>query len=259
MTTHLQLNDLRRSDFVPAQPLDVTVDCSSLADVARATLTNVTCAAPVSDSKPLTLSAATVDLEKPANTQAKVIAANVPLAWGLQWAKLFMPQMPAALTPAGSVNGEIDWNGYHAGWQGTMTASLQSPSDKKLKGDAPSFVFAVNSAQPNVAGTSIPAVRLAPTAVHPQAGSTLTVSGTADANGYGVQLTGTGTNAQVLALADALPPLNEGLQPVLAPSTGTNPHAISLSCSRLWGGEQACVEAIQPQTAAKTSRPKRRR
>ena len=265
VTTHLQLNDLRRADFVPAQPLDVTVDCNSTADVARATLTDAACAVPVGDAKPLTLTAASVDLENPKASQAKITATNVPLPWAFAWAKLFAQEIPASLEPAGNINGELDWNIASSGWQGTLTATPPtpaqdtSPTAKAAPVDLPQFAFSIDTQPAANAGTSAPLATLAPTTLHPATGSTLTLSASADTNGYGMQLAGTATDAQVLQLAATLPPLDHGVKELLATDSKTGaPHAISISCSRPWVGAQSCV-AVAPVSAPKPARPKHRR
>ncbi len=251
VTTHLQFNDLRRADFVPAQPLDITVDCSATADVARATLTNAGCALPIGDTKPIMLSAPSVDLENPRRSQAKMTFRGVPLVWTIEWAKLFAPSIPPSLEPPGDVSGEVDWNTVAASWQGSLSAKLPKPNPDAsgatnlAPADATQFVLAVNSSPVPAGAAPAPIARLSPVELHPGPGSALTLAGQADANGYGLQLTGTGTDAQVLALANSLPPLNEGVAAALTSDAKAATPRVALTCSRLWGGAQTCTPLPQ--------------
>lgn len=265
VATHLQLNDLRRADFVPVQPLDVTVDCSSTADVARATLTNATCVMPVGDAKPLTLTAASVDLEKPKASQAKITATDVPLPWAFSWAKLFSQEIPASLEPAGDINGELAWNTTSLSWQGTLVAKPPAPIPdssrpaKAATADLPQFAFAIDTQPATTAGIAAPIANLASTTLHPATDATLTLSASVDTNGYGIRLMGTATDAQVLQVAGTLPPLDQGVKEVLTGATKNGAsRAIAITCSRLWGGSQACVP-VAPVPAPKPARAKHRR
>ncbi len=266
LTTHLQLNDLRRADYVPAQPLDVSVDCSATSDIARAVLSNANCAAPVGDIKPLMLTTPALDLGKPATSQASIVATKLPLPWLFGWAKLFLADMPPTLEPAGNVDGEVKWNADEHNWQGTATVRLPAAeadvadSTKTMPAEPPQFVFAIDTA-PTAAGTlSAPIARLAPTAIHTTTAATLMLAAQADSGGYSTQLSGTATNAQVMNLADMLPPLNRGVAAALPPD-GKLPatHAIAVTCTRPWTGEQICAAAAPTGPVKPTRNPKRHR
>lgn len=271
LTTHTQFNDLRRADFVPADLLDVTIDCAATADVPQATLANAQCVVPVDNANPITLTAAQVDLQAPRSTPATTVVKDLPLSWALGWARLFAPSVPEMPDVHGTVNGALAWNTEGNGWKGSLAVALppaaQDTSNKTASHDnGTSFNFVVDTSTPADGPSLQPWVRLQPVVLHPAAGAAFTLNGQADSATYNLQLTGTGTAAQVRALAAIMPPLGEGIDRALPSSDKPDtkpdtPHAFALTCTRTWGGTQTCEPLVQPEPAkpARNARSGRRR
>ena len=73
------------------------------------------------------------------------------------------------------------------------------------------------------------------------------MSGTATKEGYSLTLSGSATEAQVMALRGLAPPLGDGLAGVVREGK------VDVTCEREWGGAQSCAAA-----AAKAPRRRRR-
>ncbi|HEY4357747.1 MAG TPA: AsmA family protein [Acidobacteriaceae bacterium] len=258
VTTHTQFNDLRRADFVPAKTLDVTLDCAANSNVIQATLDDAKCSVPVDNTTPLTLTAKNVDLQNPRAAQARATVEALPLTWALDWGRLLSPRIPADSEPHGTLHGELDWKPVAKSWQGKLSATLPPlPEDGDKTPHKPGspvetstvMNFDVDTSPAVVAGHAfLPLVKLEPVVLHPAPASTLTLVGQADANGYGLQLTGTGTSAQVRSLAGTFPFFAEGLDTAFPKEEhAETTHSLALTCARLWAAAQTCEPLVLPE------------
>jgi AsmA protein len=257
-STGIHLNDVRRTDFLPAQLLDVSANCTAEADSLHAQLSQLRCALPVDDTQPVQLTVAALPLEDPRQAIAAFRFDALPLVTVLNWARLFSLRIPPDLNPQGSVDGELDWSGApspqgepNPGWSGAVTATLTQPAvarEGRAAAPMPSapllFTFVVPKA-PNPELT----LQLQPVALHPvSSGATpaqLTLQGIASRSGYTLHLSGTATPAQAIDLSSDFPPVSDGVAQAL-PSLTTATTAVDLTCSRMWPAQQTCVEAAAP-------------
>lgn len=102
--TKLTLDDLRRSDFAAAHPLDLQVTCGAGLSATTVTLDGLLCTMPDDGPTPMSLQAAALNLQRPQQAQASVTAAAIPVRWALLWAALFSARVPTDLHPAGTVS-----------------------------------------------------------------------------------------------------------------------------------------------------------
>jgi hypothetical protein len=250
LTSSMHLRDLRRADFVPANTLDVDIDCAVTADVTTITLTDAVCTTPVTGAKPLKLTTPLLDLGQPRSATMSLVAEDVPLAWAMDWAKLFSQRIPASLDPQGTLTGSATWNmSDDTVWAGGLTATLTSAKQPL------SFVSSLTpEAQPLVGpehGASHVKLALAPVTLRPNDSSQLALSGAMDFAGYTLRLDGNASLTQVRALANLVPPLADGLNEGLPTSAEDSVRSVDVTCTRAWGGPQQCGSAVAAKPAKK--------
>jgi AsmA protein len=273
LTADVHANDVRRADFLPAQLLDLSLHCAALADTLRATTAQLHCTLPVDSAEPVSVDAPVLDLNDPRRAASTLRLKDLPLPEVMKWARLFSVRIPADLNPAGSVTGELAWNGASAagssvpGWSGGVTATLPLSADEggENKGAAAKLV-----PSPQVFTLVVPHapnpqlwLQLEPTPLHLSAIATpasapplLTLSVFAGGGGYTLSLSGTATPEQVVDLSQLFPPFSDGVAAALPPADAAALHApiaVNLTCSRQWPAPQVCVAA--PHAAA--ARPRK--
>jgi hypothetical protein len=239
-----------------------------MADAMIVTLTQAACTLPTSGPQPIVVSSSSLDLQRPDQSAAGVEVNAVPLAWALDWARLFSQRVPADLQPEGKIDGHIQRAAGRAAspWTGDLRATLLPPVTRESNAHpaAPSvpMIFTGRMATATVYPHAAAAVslQLQPTVLRLATGSQVTLAGEADTSGYLLHLYGNASVTQVKALAKVLPPLGDGLDTVLptgkAASDGL--HDVSLSCSRPWGGTQRCGSSAADVPLKKLRAGKRR-
>jgi AsmA protein len=267
LTTTIHLEDLRRADFVPVETMDVQASCRGMLDVTAAVLTSPDCSAKTPQAEGATAAGRVVaiadrlDLPALNATGLRVGMTSVPDAWLLDWARLFSQRIPAGERPGGTVAGSVLFASSHKGakavWQGEFHGEIDGvmPGKAALNEMAVhSFSVTTSAAKGDVAAGLV----LMPFGLTP----TLTLSGTATETGYTMALSGSATEAQVLALRGLAPPLGDGLQGAMDGPPGDADAAvkgeaarvmkIDVACRRTWGAAQTCVAGVP-------AKPKRRR
>lgn len=281
LATKVQLDGLRRADFVPARLLEVELRCSGTSNLAAAIVTQPTCSV---ERQGLTVAAASLDLATLHPTAPTVTATAVQESWLLDLARLFSQRIPTQETGSGVVTGSLakvavaptaaaPKHGSRKlaaaptptpGW----TGSLSGPVDTFLPTATPS------SASSTAAGTAIAAhapqafmlvgagdaLSLAPLTFAPAGGQSLVLSGAVTRAGYTLRLAGSVSRESLEKLRNELPPLGDGLDaaiPAIAahvnlPAAGaaaTLPAAaapdrvlkVDVTCTRSWRTPQTCT------------------
>ncbi|HSU18705.1 MAG TPA: AsmA family protein, partial [Acidobacteriaceae bacterium] len=263
LRTNITLDDLRRADFVPSRSLDVSLKCSSTADLPAASLRDVSCLIPTDEGKPpIQLTAASVDLANPFQAPADLEAEKLPVRWVFGWARLFSPRIPSSNVP-GTLDAVID----HAGgsspspWSGTVGLTLAGTLHRsngelltpKAEAETPPQGFAASLTS---TGNNWQLV-LPPTPLRLGPSAELTVSAQASPAGYSFTANGNASPAQIAAIAHALPQLGDGAATTATTTASANTVGpVALSCSRSWSGGQSCG-TIQPP-APPARRPTKR-
>lgn len=267
LRTKLTLDSLRRADFVPEQPLDVSISCTSTADVPAATLQSIACAMPTSGAEPLRLAAETLDLSRPAHTRATFEAQQLPLPWLFGWARLLSQRIQSSAVP-GRLDAMITHTPDSGGeeWTGTLGVSITS---KQIGAERPSRGAVLSAAEAPATPQDFTAqlttggaaweLTLPETTVHLGPGAELAITAKASPSGYSFTANGQATPAQLAGIAHALPQLadNTGLTASQPAADAETIRPVSLSCSRSWSGGQSCA-AAQP-VARPTKRPPAKR
>ncbi|MFC6645394.1 AsmA family protein [Granulicella cerasi] len=240
LTTKLTVDELRRADFVPAQMLDVTTECSAQVNGPAMLLHHAACTVPDGeDSTPLVVKSDAVDFHHLAATPLELDDDSMPLPWVLNWMKLLSARVPAGASPDGAVKVHLQRDAQ-ALWSGTAAVTLPAAAPA---GQTPP-VFTWNATR-NPSATDDPAcvnaLMLAPTPAHLDATNTLSLSGSITACGYSLHASGTASAHALRNATIDVPMLTDALDDVVAPAADSAP--VDIVCSSTWSGEQDCVQS----------------
>lgn len=258
LRTAIHLEDLRRATFIPVATMDVQADCRGTVDVTAAVVKDPDCSLGTPQAEGLKVAGKVVAIADSADLSTvdalglRVGMTSVPDAWLLDWARLFSQRIPAGERPGGTVAGSVLFGsakkGKPAEWQGEFHGEI----DGVMPGSGAGTVHPISVTTKAVDGHGLAGFVLAPFSLTP----TLVLTGTATKTGYALQLSGTTTEAKVMALRALAPPLGDGLAEVLDGPVATGAAVklmkIEVTCSRAWGSAQSCAAGV-PAT------PKRRR
>jgi len=270
----LQLNGARRADFVPAQSLDVNLQCLGTATANFHSFQDIHCSWPPagsSDPPTLAISGAIPNIRNPNSAAVEITTPGLPAATLLDWLRIASSRVPADIAAAGTLTGSLSYRPDPASptpWQGEMlitNASLINPrsgSTSLITGDVtvqsviPPTPELHHKKQPPTAPPPVPlpgGFRIAPTSLALGGKDPATLDGHFDTSGYTLHLTGMASIARLHALAAALPQLGDGLAEALPPSPPSGPFHIDLTTTRPWGTPQTWHEASthQPQNQHK--------
>jgi AsmA protein len=273
LTTTIHMEELRRSEFVPLEAMDVRADCRGTLDVTAAVVTDPDCAVttPVADGAKaagrVVAIADRLELSELADSSkldaagVRVGMTNVPDAWLLDWVRLFSQRIPAGERPEGTVAGSVLLTGGRkkqpARWEGEFRGEIVGLLPWMREAESGYLVHTVTlTSKAGEEGFVLAPLSLTP----PGRGSGLTMGGVATKAGYTLHFAGTATEAQVQALRALAPPLGDGLAEVVrtdgvvgtARDGAAREMKVDATCVRVWGAGQTCE-------AGAAAAPKRRR
>jgi AsmA protein len=255
----LRLTGGRRADFVPAQSLDVDLQCLGTATSNFHSFQEIHCSWPPagsSDPPTLAISGAIPDIRKPNSAAIEIATPGLPAATLLDWLRIASSRVPADIAAAGTLTGSLSYRPAPASptpWQGEMlitNASLINPrsgATSLITGDV--TVQSVTPPPPDLhrkkqAPPAAPpsGFRLAPITLALGGKDPAILDGHVDTTGYILHLTGMASIARLHALAAALPQLGDGLGEVLPTNRAAGPFRIDLTATRPWGGAQSWTD-----------------
>ena len=266
LTTTLHVTDLRRADFVPANPLDVSTHCTAAANIALLTLTDATCTIPTGAAQPIAISAPAVDLQHPRRAAATIDFHQMPLNWALDWARLFSQRMPEDTKASGTLDGQLAWTdgtgGATSAWEGELHTTFVSATAngheyhqtaKPLLSDWTGSVsfFAPSPQQPTIHfqfSTTQPGVK-----------QPFVFGGDFVSDHLGSLLfNGTATSTQIATVGNAIwPPLgDQAIDPLKTPST--EPIPVDLKCVFPPAEGQHYCESTRTPNPEKPTKTRRR-
>lgn len=268
--TRFTFNDLRRADFVPENPLDLTVDCTGDLVVPRAVVLDPACNLA---SPHISATADSLDLTSRVPVNLRVGSPSTPQAWVLEWARLFTQRLPAQEHGAGDVSGSLVYTPTPAtddfDWNGTITGDLGElvkAADKEEPGAGRGAAGPHPSAEPEKPQFTLTVanagVMLAPLNLMPAGHAPLTLAATITRQSYTLSLNGSATVAQLQALGHEAPPLADGLSaamPQLKEASDDKELSVNVSCTRAWNAEQTCSAAAPAALKPAVKRTRRRR
>jgi hypothetical protein len=270
LQTRLQLTGARRADFVPAQPLDIDLQCLGTATGDFHGFQDIHCSwPPTGSSNPPTLaiSGAIPDILNPRSAAIEIGTPGLPAATLLDWLHIASSRVPADLTADGTLTGTLSYHPESATptpWQGVMkisNASLINPhagATSLVDGDitlqsVPLPAAAPHHSQLKPVAALPTGFLLAPTSLALGGKDPAILEGQIDTYGYTLHLTGMASIARLHALAAALPPLGDGLDEVLPTNRAAGPFRIDLTATYRWGTAQTWTD-----NTAQPSKPRPR-
>jgi hypothetical protein len=269
---HLQLTGARRADFVPAQPLDVDLQCLGAATGDFHSFQEIHCSWPPagsSDPPTLTISGSLPDIRNTNSAAIEIGTPGLPAATLLDWLHIASSRIPADVAAAGTVTGNLSYHPAAADstpWQGEMritNARLINPrvgTTSLVTGDVTlrSITQPIpdphhkqrHPVAPPPSGFQLTQTTLALGGKDPA-----TLDGHFDTTGYTLHLIGMASSTRLHALAVALPQLGDGLTEVLPTNRAAGPFRIDLTATRSWGAAQTWTDnTVRPAP----SKPRRR-
>jgi hypothetical protein len=238
LAAKVHLEDLRRAAFVPVETMDVQADCTGTLDVTAAGVQSPNCSvgAPVPEGSKVAgqvvAIADSVDLSELSAKGLRVGMTNVSDAWLLDWARLFSQRIPAAERPGGTLAGSVVFEGRAAEWQGEVHGEIDGVMP--WKGAESGFAVHPVAVSSSAAGFVLEPMELMPPGKTPG----LVMSGTATKTGYTLTLSGSATEAQMVALRGVAPPLGDGVGEVVREGK------VDVTCARAWGAAQTCGAGV---------------
>jgi hypothetical protein len=251
--TRLRLNEARRADFVPERRLAVDMECQGTAAAMFHSFENIRCSWPPagsSDVQTVAISGTIPDVRRLSSASVQVGTAGIPASTLLDWLRVFSPRVPENLTAAGKLTGSFSYQpGARERWSGEMLLAGADLHGSKagtaslLEGDVVAGWLPVPAAdghRARRAAVSLPAAGfvLAPVSLALGGKDPAVLEGRFDADGYTLHLSGMASYARLMALAEALPQLGDGLVDVLPTNRAAGPFRIDLTATREWGGLQ---------------------
>jgi AsmA protein len=255
----LQLTGARRADFVPAQPLDVNLQCLGTATGDFHGFQDIHCSWPPagsSDPPTLAISGALPDIRQPKSAAIEIGSPGLPAATLLDWLHIASARVPSDIAATGTLTGTLSYHpelSNSTPWQGELlitNASLINPragnaslitGDVTLESVTP-LVPDPHHKQRHPAAPLPSGFQLAPTSLALGGKDPVTLDGHFDTTGYTLHLTGMASLARLHALASALPQFGDGLAEVLPTNRAAGPFRIDLTATRSWRGAQTWTD-----------------
>jgi AsmA protein len=289
LATKVQLDGLRRADFVPPRLLEVELHCSGTSNLAAAIVLQPSCSV---QRQGLTVSASSLDLATLHPNETTITANALQESWLLDLARLFSQRIPAQESGSGVITGTITRvsavplastatrEGRKSatapnpkpGWTGTLSGPIADFLAPPAPMATPAGSAGVAPTPPTFVLTGAgDALSLTPLSLVSTGGQSLVLSGTVSRSGYTLRLQGTVLQEDLQRLRNELPPLGDDLDaviPGLSSSAAATPSAgsagianigarllqVDATCARSWRGPQTCTIASPPQQARKHHR-----
>ena len=281
--TRLRVKDLRRSEFVPAQPLQVDMECAANATELLHSFDNVRCSGlPSAGSKigTVAVTGTIPDIRQLGSASVQVGAARVPAEALLSWFRVASARTPPQTTLTGVLSGSLSRDAAEApAGAEPLCCTARDPLGGRWSGQAEISGVEVRGSAlgttPVVFGDMIlnteagsgassgrglsragstnqanrPAFVLRPTSVTLDGKNQVMLDGSFDASGYTFHLNGTARPERLVALGAAFPQFGDGLAEMLATSADSGPVRLDLSAHRDWGGPQVWTDLRERTTS----------
>ena len=204
--TRLQLTGARRADFVPAQPLDVDLQCLGTATGDFHSFQEIHCSWPPagsSDPPILAISGALPDIRNPGSAAIEIGTPGLPAATLLDWLRVASSRVPADIAASGTLTGTLSYRpAQPAPPPGRAKCSSPTPASSIPTPAQPRWSPATSPSNPSLTPPPIPVTnttnatlppsgfQLAPTTLALGGKDPATLDGHFDTTGYTLHLTG---------------------------------------------------------------------
>ena len=244
LDTVLQLNEVRRSDFVPQHTLDATIRCTGQATSTFHQITNLHCGWPSevltnTTASGVNLSAEVSDVTHWQSSKGDATLTGVPLSGLVDALRLTSPHIAPELTASGAIAGKLscctagkdDWS--------APTGSFNVPKGTLALGKATPFIDEALSG--DLAESQL---TLHPIAVNFGAPQPAMLELNLNPDGMSLHLTGLVLRSRLTQFAAALPQFGDGLEAALPPAgTADTPVHLDLIANRTWANGQTWAPA----------------
>jgi hypothetical protein len=256
----LQLNSVRRAEFVPESPLSIDLECVATATSAFHAFSGIQCSWPptaLSSTPSLVLAGALPDIHRLDSGSFKIDAQGIQARTILDWLRIVSARVPADASAEGSLTGKLTYDfkpGSDKRWDGLVRITgvrLQSPQT----GLSPLTVgeMLVQSSVQADQQTSLShrrvmlpkqgeAFLLAPTSLALGGKDPAIIEGRFDSHGYTLHLTGMVVLSRLVALGKVMPQLGDGLKDILPTNRATGAVRVDLTATRPWAGPQVWAD-----------------
>ncbi len=287
--TRLRVKDLRRSEFVPVQSLQVDVECAANATELLHSFDNVRCGltSPGAKNGTVAVTGTIPDIRQLRSASGQVGAARVPGEVLLSWLRVASASTPPQTALTGILSGSLSRDALEAP-AGTepLCCTSRDPSGGRWSGQAEISGVEVRGSAlgttPVVFGDIIlntevasaasserglphartpsqldhPEFVLRPTTVTLDARNQVMLDGSFDATGYSLHLSGTARPERLMALGAALPQFGDGLAEMLPRAVDGGAVRLDLVAHRGWGGPQVWTDLRERTSSAAGLRPR---
>jgi len=248
LETELELNDLRRSDFIPQHTLDADIRCTAQATATFHRIANLHCGWPSTAlsngaANGLAIAAEIPEVSHWQTASGDANLTGVPASGLLDALRLGSRRVSPDLEAGGAIAGNLSKVSSPAGWsaiaghlaivKATLTLGNGKPFvDSDVTGDLERGQLTVR-----------------PVAIDLGAPQPAMIDGRIDGNGLMLHLEGPVMRAHLLELAAALPQFGDGLDAVLPPPGLTEaPIRVDLVANRTWANGQTWAPAVAHPT-----------
>lgn len=250
--TQLDLNDVRRSGFVPQHTLNANIRCTAQATAMFHQLGELRCGWPsgaLTDTsvKGVTATGAVPDLARWQTAAGDATINGVPAGTLLDAVRLASPRISPDVTAAGTLSGRLFCcakSDQHSDLWSAVTGRLEIDTGTLAIGKPKPF--GITNAVGEVGGGRVTVHSVPLDLGAPQPAM---LDGYIDTMGFTLHLTGPAMRTLLSELATALPPFGDGLDAVLPPAANTEapetPIRLDLTATRNWSTGQiwAATEA----------------
>jgi AsmA family len=247
--TTFALNNARRAEFVPAQPLSLEANCVAHASRQFHSFSGVECHWPpagTADVSRMVLTATVPDVHDLKSAAGELTLPMLPASILLDWLRVATPRLPDGLAVGGNLAGSVAYSGAghgnEQGWSGELILSGGTVSAPGL-GPTPMQVGEVTLRAPfGEAGSSAPGGHakakpnrggaggsedtlgfvLMPVTLPLGGKEPATLEGRFDPSGYTLHLAGPANQADLHALGEAVPEFGDGMAEVLKQGSGAS-------------------------------------
>lgn len=258
LDTELDLDEVRRSDFVPQHTMQANIRCTAEAAATFHRLSNLRCGWPseaIAGSTPdgLSLSGEVPDVTHWQSATVDASLTNAPAAPLLDALRLASRRVAPDLSAGGAIGAKlVCCNANRDGWS-SIGGHVSVDNASLTLGKTQPFVSTKINADLDGG-----ALTLRPVPVDLGAPQPAMLDGRFDPNGLTLHLSGPVLRSRLLQLATALPQFGDGLDAALPPETSVDsPIHVDLAANRTWANGQTWTPtATKPIKARKRTSPR---
>lgn len=248
LDTSLQLNELRRSDFVPQRTLEANIRCTAQATETFHQISNLHCGWPSevltdNTASGLNLSAEMPDIARWQSSKGDATLTGLPASGLLDALRLTSRRVDSDLTAGGEIAGNFSCCAAGKDTWATLSGHLNIAKATLALGKGTPFID-----ESVIGDLDASQLTLHPIAINFGAPQPAILDGRLSPDGMTLHLTGPVLRSRLMQLATALPQFGDGLDAALPPAgTSDAPIHVDLVANRTWeNGQKWAATATKP-------------